>query len=102
MDQEFRTLLVSLKNKTRQNNKNQNHQTVKGWVPAVRDLSHGSLEEVPVSIVSHSLVIMKQSKRNKPGFVLFGSLVSFSFVVVVDIGIVCLVWVFWQNSCSQG
>lgn len=60
----------------------------------MRDLSHESLEEVPVSIVTHSLVIMKQSKRNKPGFVLFGSLVSFSFVVVVAIGIVWLVWVF--------
>lgn len=60
----------------------------------MRDLSHESLEEVPISISTHSLVIMKQGKRNKPGFVLFGSLVSFSFVVVVAIGIVWLVWLF--------
>lgn len=60
----------------------------------MRDFSQEPLKEVPISIVTHSLVIIKQNKRNKLGFVLLGSLVSFSFVVVVAIVIVWSVWLF--------
>lgn len=82
-----------LKNKNKI--KNPKHPTAKGLVLLVRDFSQEPLKEVPISIVTHSLVFIKQSKRNTLGFVLFSSLVFFfSFVVVVAIVIVWLVWLF--------